>query len=368
MVEMLKWFRQRSTQPNAPHPESRDDPSDLGDTTEVADAGSEAGASVGNSSYGLLALLLFVVYMAIAIGLYISRGAYFTPDRWAILLFVTAVALGQWKAFLRDWIPVVLLIFGYEFMRGIAYQFIEYRHNTIHLTELIAADRFMFFGHLPTLWLQQKLYVAGTVHWYDVLAMVMYIMHFVFPLIFAFILWIGNKERFWFFSLTLLLMTYVGFTIYLFYPAAPPWLADQWGVIHGVQLPFDQVYRALVPHEYHNLDMIQIWNGASGNPVAAMPSLHAAYPWLTMLFAVKFFGKRGLIFIPYNAALWFAVIYLGQHWVIDIIAGIAFATVVFVFMQFAWPHLQRSRLHQLPVQTSRWGRRALALVRPVSNR
>ena len=368
MVEMSRWIRKRSSQSNSSQAERYVINSGQGSAAEVADDQSETGDTAGNQSYGLLALLLFVGYMAIAVGLYVWRGAYFTPDRWAILLFITAVALGQWKAFLRDWIPVVLLIFGYEFMRGIAYQFIQNRNSTVHLTELISADKSMFFGHIPTLWLQQKLYVPGTVHWYDVLAMVMYIMHFVFPLIFAFILWIGNKERFWHFTLSLLLLTYVGFTIYLLYPAAPPWLADQWGVIHGVQLPFDQVYHALVPHRYDNLDMIQIWNEASGNPVAAMPSLHAAYPWLTMLFAVKFFGKRGLIFVPYNMALWFAVVYLGQHWVIDIIAGITLATVIFVVMQLVWPWLQRSRLHQLPVKTSLWGRRAIERLRPAPER
>jgi hypothetical protein len=320
-----------------------------------------------NRSYGMLALILFVVYIAIAVILYLWRGAYFTPDRWAILLFLTAILLGQWKAFLRDWIPVVLLIFGYEFMHGFAYQLIEQENRTIHVTPMITADRWMFFGHLPTLWLQSKLYVPGTVHWYDVLAMVMYIMHFVFPLIFAFIVWIGSKRRFWEFSITFLLMSYIGFTIYLLYPAAPPWMASQWGVIHGVQSPFNQAYQSLVPHQYDNLNVVQIWNNAGGNPVAAMPSLHAAYPWITMLFAVKFFGKRGLLLVPYNLALWFAVIYLGDHYVIDVIAGIILATATFVLMQLLWPWLERSKLFELPDRASDWGRRTLSRLRPAGN-
>jgi hypothetical protein len=244
---------------------------------------------------------------------------------------------------------------------------IEEQHRTIHVTPMITADRWLFFGHLPTLWLQKKLYVPGTVHWYDVLAMVMYIMHFVFPLIFAFIVWIGNKRRFWEFSITFLLMSYLGFTLYLLYPAAPPWMASDWGVIHGVQLPFDQAYHALVPHQYDNFNMVQIWNEAGGNPVAAMPSLHAAYPWITMLFAVKFFGKRGLLLIPYNMALWFAVVYLGDHYVIDIIAGIALATTTFVVMQLVWPRLERSSLFELPDRMSDWGRRTLSRLRPSQN-
>lgn len=360
---MFGQKRRTKTESIQPVADSGDMVHDEPATPDTGEAVHADGSPV-TRSYGILAFILFIVYMAIAVILYVWRGAYFTPDRWAILLFITAILLGQWKAFLRDWIPVVLLIFGYEFMHGYAYQLILEHHRKVHVTPMITADKWLFFGTLPTLWLQKKLYVPGTVHWYDVLAMVMYIMHFVFPLIFAFIVWIGNKRRFWEFSITFLLMSYIGFTLYLLYPAAPPWLASQWGVIHGVQLPFNQVYQSLVPHQYDNLNMVQIWNNAGGNPVAAMPSLHAAYPWITMLFAVKFFGKRGLFLIPYNMALWFAVIYLGEHYVIDIIGGITLATSTFVVMQFVWPRLEQSRLFEIPDRTSRWGRRTLSRLLP----
>jgi len=290
--------------------------------------------------YARFAVVLFASYMAVAVALYVWRGIFFHPDRWAVLLFITALLLGQWKAFLRDWIPVVFLIFGFEFMRGMAYEFIQEQNRTVHLTELITADKTLFGGHLPVLWVHQRFYVEGTIHWYDVLAAVMYALHFVFPLLFAFLVWIGSKEHFWHFTLAFLLMTYSGFVIYLLYPAAPPWLANEWGAIEGLVFPFNQVWNALIPQPLNNFDAIQIWNGVSGNPVAAMPSLHAAYPWLTMLFAIKFFWKWGLLFIPYNVALWFSVLYLGHHWVIDVLAGIALATLSYVVMELAWPKIR----------------------------
>jgi len=299
-------------------------------------------------SQGKLITLLFLGFMLIGIGLYVWRGAYFTPDRWAVLLFLGAIVVGQGMVFLRDWVPVVMLIFGYEFMRGIAGEMVVEQGRTIHLTELIAADRAMFGGELPTLWLQNKLFTPGTVHWYDVLAAVIYTLHFVFPLVFAFILWIGRKERFFQFSLTFLLMTYAAFAFFLFYPAAPPWLANEWGVIEGLQWPFTQAFQFLVPQRYDNFDTYQIWNEASGNSVAAFPSLHAGFPWLTLLFAVKFFGRKGLIFLLYNVALWFSVVYLGHHWVIDIIGGIIWATICYVAVQFAWPWLMRGVVLPIP--------------------
>jgi membrane-associated phospholipid phosphatase len=290
---------------------------------------------------GRLLALMFLGFMLVGGGLSMWRGVWFTPDRWAVFLFVGAVVLGQGLAFLRDWVPVVLLIFGYEFMRGIAYEMVREQGRGVHLGELIDADRALFGGQVPTLWLQDRLYTPGTVHWYDVLSALMYALHFVFPLVFAFVLWLGRKERFWQFSLTFLLMTYVAFAFFLFYPAAPPWLANQQGAIQGLEWPLGQTYQFLVPERYDNFDTYQIWNKASGNPVAAMPSLHAGFPWLTLLFAVKFFGRRGLPFVVYNLALWFSVVYLGHHWVVDILGGIAWATVCFVVVLFAWPWVMR---------------------------
>ncbi|MBX6343162.1 MAG: inositol phosphorylceramide synthase [Thermomicrobiaceae bacterium] len=190
----------------------------------------------------------------------------------------------------------------------------------------------------------------------------------MYPLLFAFLLWIGNKERFWHFSLTLLMMTYVGFVFYLLYPAAPPWMANDWGNIHGLQIPFNQVWQALAPKQYHDLDQFQIWSMVSGNPVAAMPSLHAAYPWLTMLFAVKFFGKKGLLFGIYNLALWFAVLYLGQHWAIDILAGIALANAAFLVMTVAWPRIRKMANSTVRIPRPSWPGALSGRLRPAVSR
>ena len=325
--------------------------------------GPDPADAVADRSYARLGVAIFVVYMAITVGLYVRRGAELHPDRVVILLFVAALLLGQWKAFLRDWIPVVLLLFGYEFLRGLAYEFIGAQHRTIHASELIAADRAMFGGRIPAIWLQQRLFVQGTVHWYDIMAVVIYALLFVVPLLFAFLLWIGQKERFWQFTLTLLMMTYAGFVIYLLYPAAPPWLANQWGLVQGVQLPFNQVWQLLIPHPLNNLDQFTIWTAVSGDPVAAMPSLHSAYPWLTLLFALKFYGKKGLVFVPYNLALWFSVLYLGQHWVIDILAGVLLASLAFGGMMLGWPWIRQAADHAIRVPAPAWAGDAVGRVR-----
>jgi hypothetical protein len=290
-------------------------------------------------TYGHLVALVFVAYLAIAIGLYLWRGVAFAPDGWLILFLVGAIVLGRAVAFMRDWVPVVLLIAGYELMRKLAGRIVAEQDLYVHVRELIHADQAIFGGALPTRWLQDHLFVRGEPHWYDFLALVVYTLHFVFPLAFAFMLWLQQRQRFWQFSLTFLVMSYTAFLCFLFYPAAPPWFANRYRYLIGIEWPASQAYRALVPSRLQEFDTFVIWDQISSNAVAAMPSLHAAFPWLVLLFAIKFYGRRGLLFLPYSPILWFSIVYLAHHWVIDILAGVAWATVCFVAVQLAWPRI-----------------------------
>lgn len=293
-------------------------------------------------SYRFLVIALFVTYMLFAAALKAWFSVSLTPDLWLIPLLIGAVLLGRAVAFLRDWVPLVFLIFGYEYLRGVAGNIVvgegisATEHGRVQIQSLIDADKFLFGGAVPTLWLQDHLYDPGVTHWYDLAAVIVYGLHFVFPLVFAFMVWLGSKERFWQFSLAFLAMTYAGFIIFLLFPAAPPWLADQWGYISGVQFPSQQAVNALMPHSVGGVNALKLWTHASPNPVAAMPSLHASFPWLVLLFSVRFFGKKGLVFLAYNAAVWFSIVYLAHHWVVDIIGGILWATLWYGAVLLLW--------------------------------
>lgn len=305
---------------------------------------------MSNSSYRVLVILIFLAYMLLATALYYFRGVGFiTPDKWVVYLFFGALILGQGVAFLRDWIPFVFLVFGYEYMRGLAGNMVEgadinnrAQHTNVVVTWFIHADRALFGGTDPTLWIQHKLYTPGHVHWYDIIAGLWYMLHFVLPCVFGFMLWIRYKERFWQFTIGFLFMTYSTFGFFLFFPSAPPWLASNWGYLKGIQFPFNQMWSHLMPNGNHsNFQAIDLWTKHSPNDVAAFPSLHAAFPWLVTLFAIKFYGKWGAIFLIYNPILWFSVVYSGNHWVIDILAGIAWATFSFFVVQWVWPYFVR---------------------------
>jgi membrane-associated phospholipid phosphatase len=286
---------------------------------------------------------LFVGYLLFAVALtYIRGGTFMTPDRIAVMLLAGAAILGQGKAFIRDWGPFVLLLFGYELMRGVADNMADLGsqtrddHGNIQLEWLMDVDKTLFFGHIPSIWLQDHLYVPGKVHWYDALSAIVYLMHFVLPLVFAFFLWLRSRDAFRRFTLSLLVMSYGAFIFFLLLPTAPPWMAQRWGYLDNLERPSYQAYKIFLPEGWSNFDTFKMWTAASPNPVAAFPSLHAAFPWLVMLFAFRIFGKWGWLLALYNAAVWFSVVYLSQHWVIDAIAGAVWATAIFFLVEWFW--------------------------------
>lgn len=250
-----------------------------------------------------------------------------TPDVMLLVLFVAAIALGQALRFLRDWLPFMGLLLAYESLRGLA----DNLGQIAHTTDLITIEQWLFGGYIPTLWLQQHLW-HGFVQWYDVFFTTLYFMHFVLPLVCAFWLWTKHRAYYWQFVISLVILCFAGFITYMVFPATPPWLAARQGDLPNVTKVIDQVLDLFPKHMtvtafYHNLNP---------NPVAAMPSLHAAFPWLVFLMLRQELRRKALWFLPYCIALWLAIVYMGEHYVIDAIAGITYATVVFYVVQRYW--------------------------------
>lgn len=88
------------------------------------------------------------------------------------------------------------------------------------------------------------------------------------------------------------------------------------------------------------------------NPVAAMPSLHAAYPMLVFLYLLKYFGKKAWWFSIYVLAVWVGIVYLGHHYVIDALAGGIYAMIIFYLVEYLFERKNR--------KTIKRGKQALA--------
>src|SRR5436190_21554087 len=65
-----------------------------------------------------------------------------------------------------------------------------------------------------------------------------------------------------------------------------------------------------------------------GNPLAAMPSLHFATSVMAALLLAEVGPLAGALVFAYTAVLGFALVYLGEHYVVDLLAGAALTGVV----------------------------------------
>ena len=265
--------------------------------------------------------VLLIAYLIIIVGFMLIRNMSLTPDRIFVILLFGAIIVGRGKTFLRDWIPFVALLIGYEMVRGFA----DTAGFKVHVEELVNAER-ANFCFLPGVELQKHFFNPNKLAPWDVGAVLIDFLHFLLPLMVAFFFWIKDRGAYWKFVIALLGLSFAGFITYLLYPAAPPWYADQRAGLIEIHKVVDYVVKDIG----WGWDFSRIYNNLNPNQVAAMPSLHSAYPWLAFLALRNFSKKVGYYFLPYPILVWASVVYLGEHYVIDVIAGIAYATLVYM--------------------------------------
>jgi membrane-associated phospholipid phosphatase len=193
----------------------------------------------------------------------------------------------------------------------------------LHVDQPAAADRAMF-GTVPTTWLQDRL-VDSAGHWYDVVAALVYATHFpVLPLMTAWV-WFRHRDRIRAWYTAVLTLTTAGVLLYVVYPAGAPWLGSEYGVIGPVDRIPGRGWEVL------HLEFVQGLLGSAlrgGNPVAAMPSLHAATPMLLMLFfwsGLRWRGRAAMI--SYVAVMAVTLVYTGEHYAVDVLVGWLVAAV-----------------------------------------
>ena len=146
------------------------------------------------------------------------------------------------------------------------------------------------------------------------------------PILFGVYLYVVDTRRYIDFGLVFLLVNILGFIGYYLHPAAPPWYVDQYGFTfhEGVFGSAAELVRfdALV-----GMNIFQGIYTRNSNVFAAVPSLHSAYPVVVLWYAIKQLRHkhRSAYFAVYMMGIWFAAVYSGHHYVIDVILGVAVA-------------------------------------------
>jgi hypothetical protein len=294
--------------------------------TDTTDTKETAGLGRRNDRILLWAVGAYIVVLS---ALMLVRGVSITPDVLLVALGLAAVLLGRGRLFLRDWIPFIGLFFAYELMRGYA----DNIGLAVHVTDILALERAVFLGQVPTQVLQAALHPASGPDILASVATIFYFLHFPLPIAVGFFLWLRRRRVYYDFTAALILLAMAGFVTYVLLPVAPPWWAAEHGYLNG-----PDGRPAIVYLKEQGFDQLASFFGFEGryiysytvydinpNQVAAFPSLHAGFPFLGFLFARRAFGRVGWILLAYSVCVWFSIVYLADHYVVDILGGLAYA-------------------------------------------
>lgn len=249
------------------------------------------------------------------LAIYIKYPSFPTPDKLLLLLiFVFMIFSRGWELTKRLG-PFIVLLLVYESFRSI----IPHLNSHVNYSFMPATDKFLFFSHLPTVLLQNILW-NGHVRFYDFIFYGAYLLHFVLPIILALVIWKYREKFYWRYVSTYLVVSFSAFLMFLAFPAAPPWMASDQGAIQHITRISTNIWYALGLKNFPSF-----YSEISPNSVAAMPSLHAAYATLFFIFVLKLFGKKwAAVAAIYPLLIFIGTVYMGEHYAIDIIAGIVF--------------------------------------------
>jgi hypothetical protein len=299
---------------------------------------------------------LVVAYRTLTDGLAFNREL--------LLLYIAtgliAASIGRGHkvfAVLCDWLPYAVVLLVYDLSRGAAallgaptlWQFQP------------QADRWLFFGTIPTVWLQERIKMPQP-PWWEVIISGIYMSFFVLPYVVAGVLWLRNRSDWAAFVRRFVALSFAALVVYVVLPAAPPWAAARCtpaniaggpsnprcmfrnpaGVPHGGLLgpmhksqPGAHLFveristRGWGTLHLQSAGALVNSGQASVNLVAAIPSLHAALSAMISVFLWRRVRRRWRpLLVAYPLAMAFVLVYSAEHFVIDILLGWALAAIV----------------------------------------
>jgi hypothetical protein len=253
-----------------------------------------------------------------------------------------------------SFLPMLIFVWVYDLMR----LFRERAWDAVVVEDVYRLEQTLFG------WLTPRTGDLGPVDWFrdhhhvvlDCLGGLWYSAHMPAIVLFGAYLWWRTRrdetdgrarrrlDRFlWGF----LAMSVVGLVVQAWCPVAPPWYVEQFGFAPpGEPIEGDPAALARVD-ALLGIDYFASIYGQSAYVFGALPSLHVATPvWLAL--HVRHRIGRPLAW-GFAAAMAFFAVYLTHHYVVDVLAGVVLALVVYLPMAWTsaarWPVRLRRRLH-----------------------
>jgi membrane-associated phospholipid phosphatase len=256
---------------------------------------------------GMIAVMCFFILL---------QGKWPGWDMLGLILFTLFLWIMRDRIAFLDFAPFLLMLFTYEVIRSVIR---AVGTDGVHVADLIVWEQTLCAGIIPSSALQKVFGDTAYTGLVDLVANAFYMTHFFSVILMGFLLWRTRKAHYWAYMMGLMVLAYTAFLTYVVFPAAPPWWASLNGYLRGQPVNLNH---SLLSAEH-------IFRTA--NPLGAMPSLHTAWPTYLFFYCLYVWGRKTLPVIILPAGVALASIYLGHHYVVDVLGGIGYAAVAFVF-------------------------------------
>jgi membrane-associated phospholipid phosphatase len=226
----------------------------------------------------------------------------------------------------RDVALYTLQMWAFTVAHELPYDDPEALRRRLRVRYPITADRALGAGELPTVRLQRRLAGRDGVSGLDRALSIVHWAWFFHPHLTLLVVLLDRGERFPRAARQMAATYDLGCVLYFALPTAPPW----WAAENGAIEPPAHVRRLMVDvgEELWGPAWDRLYEAAGGNPWAAMPSLHFATSVMAALLLAEIGPVPGALAGAYAAALGFALVYLGEHYVTDLLAGAALVALV----------------------------------------
>lgn len=251
----------------------------------------------------------------------------------------TAVAAAAWAAPAalcvvvprsrrRDVAVCVLQMWAYVAMYEMPNDDPEQLRRRVHVDYPVWVDRVLGGGELPGVRLQRRFARPPAIRDPEKLLVWAHWIWFTVPhgtLLYVMARRRGRFER----AAAQVYATFdLGVACYWLIPTAPPWYAAQEGRMGERQAGSELQLRRMMldyGHEFWGDRWPHLYDALAGNPLAAMPSLHFATSVMAAHVLCDVGPVEGAVGWAYAGTLGFALVYLGEHYLADLLAGLALA-------------------------------------------
>lgn len=299
-------------------------------------------------------VILFALYWAVLFKLGGLRDDIITPSLIVLILYYSGPKAQPLLQFLM---PLFLTVFIYDSQRYYA----DLIRGPIHVKEPYDFDKYFFGintegGRLtPNEWWQ--LHTHAILDFFCGVAYIIFVPVYVaVALAFRFYYSrVGTSVRaaksielrstqvmwafFW--------VNMIGYSTYYWYAASPPWYV----ALHGFGPARLDVEANLAGcarfDELLGLPIFKNWYGRSADVHGAIPSLHIAYPLISLYYAFRF-GALRTFTVFFYVLMCFSAVYLNHHYILDVIWGSAYALIVAFSLDMYQNHLFKKRHITVP--------------------